>query len=57
MIEKLKEIRGKLYAVNSQNISMEMIAMKNRDDKVVYDTNESIGHIIEELDKLIEGES
>ena len=33
------DIRGSLYDVNRINLSLYMIALKKRDDKIVYDTN------------------
>ncbi|WP_461366669.1 hypothetical protein [Candidatus Darwinibacter acetoxidans] len=52
--EKLQHIRGMLYQVNAVNISLYMIGMKKRDDKLVADTNECLGEILKQLDALIQ---
>lgn len=54
MKEKLQHIRDMLYQVNAVNISMYMLGMKKRDDKLVADTNECLGEILEQLDTLIQ---
>jgi hypothetical protein len=52
--EKLQHIRGMLYQVNAVNISLYMIGMKKRDDKLVADTNECLSEILKQLDALIQ---
>lgn len=55
-MKTLQEIRDALYSVNSVNISLHMIAMKRREDKIVYDTNACLGEILKWIDELIESE-
>jgi hypothetical protein len=52
--EKLQHIRDLLYQVNAVNISLYMIGLKKRDDKLVADTNECLGEILKQLDTLIQ---
>ncbi len=52
--EKLQHIRHMLYQVNAVNISLYMIGMKKRDDKLVADTNECLSEILKQLDALIQ---
>ena len=54
MKEELQHIRDELYQVNAVNISLYMIGLKKRDDKLVADTNECLGEIIKQLDELIQ---
>lgn len=54
MKNKLQHIRDMLYQVNAVNISMYMLGMKKRDDKLVADTNECLGEILKQLDELIQ---
>ncbi len=52
----LKEIRGALYGVNSVNVSLRMIGLNERDDKIVYDTNKCLAEILAWLDEHIDAE-
>lgn len=54
MKEKLQHIRDMLYQVNAVNISLYMIGMKKRDDRLVADTNECLSEILKQLDTLIQ---
>ena len=51
--QKLTDIRGHLYAVNSLNVSLRMIELNKRDDKTVYNTNECLGEILKDLDEVL----
>jgi len=53
-MKTLQEIRDALYNVNAVNVSLHMIAMKRRDDKIVHDTNECLGEILKWIDELLE---
>ena len=55
MKEELKKIRSNLYGVNAINVSLHMIALKERDDKIVFDTNACLGEIIKQIDALLAG--
>ena len=54
MKKKLQHIRDMLYQVNAVNVSLYMIGMRKRDDKLVADTNECLGEILKQLDTLIQ---
>lgn len=54
MKKKLQHIRDMLYQVNAVNISLYMIGMKKRDDRLVADTNECLSEILKQLDTLIQ---
>ena len=53
-MKTLQEIRDALYSVNATNVSLYMIAMKRRDDKIIIDTNQCLGEILKWIDELIE---
>jgi len=53
--DKLEKIRNDLYRINAVNISLYMVGMKKRDDKIVYGTNECIAYVLENIDKLLDG--
>ena len=56
MTEKLQKIRNALYQINATNISLYMIGMKKRDDKIVEDTNACIAEVIRMMDEAIDGD-
>jgi hypothetical protein len=53
MKDKLKTIRENLYAVNAQIVSLQMIALKDRSDKTVFNLNECLAELLKQLDEII----